>query len=162
MTKILNSFFIIILLSTFCFVACTNNDIFFKYQKIPSEGWNKNNVLAFDFTIQQSSVPYNIYVNIRNTSEYPYQNFWLFIKKSVAASDSIYVVVQTDTVECYLADDRGKWLGRGAGAIYEMPLLIEKNIQLEQKKYRYELIQGMRNDILQGISDIGLRVEKAE
>jgi len=162
MTKILNLFYIIILLSAFCFVACTNDDVFFQYKKIKSTGWNKDSVLSFDFSINNSSIPYNIYVNIRNTSEYSYQNFWLFIKKSVANSDSTFEVIQSDTVECYLADERGKWLGSGAGAMYEMPLLIEKNAHLEQKKYRYELTQGMRNDILQGISDIGLRVEKIE
>lgn len=161
MKKICN-YFIIILISMFCLAACTNNDIFFQYKKIPSVGWNKDSVMIFDFTVSESSVPYNIYVNIRNTSEYPYQNFWLFIKKSVASLDSTFVVVQTDTVECYLADERGKWLGSGAGAIYEMPLLIENDIHFEQKEYRYELTQGMRNDILRGITDIGLRVEKVE
>lgn len=145
-----------------CLYACTDNDIFFQYKKISSEGWNKDSTVIFNFTISDSTLPYNLYVNIRNTSEYPYQNFWLFIKKSVINTDSTFVVIATDTVECYLADKRGKWLGSGAGATYEMPLLIEKNTDFEQKTYRYELTQGMRNDILHGINDIGLRVEKAE
>jgi len=158
----MRNFFIISLISICCLSACTDNDVFFQYKKIPSQGWNKDSVLVFDFTISNSALPYNIYVNIRNTSEYPYQNFWLFIKKSVANPDGTFVVVATDTVECYLADERGKWLGSGAGATYEMPLLIETNVLLEQKSYRYELIQGMRNDILRGITDVGLRVEKVE
>jgi len=158
----MRNYFIISLISMFCLVACTNNDVFFQFKKIPPKGWNKDSVLVFDFTISNSSVPYNIYVNIRNTSEYPYQNFWLFIKKSVVNPDKTFVAVSTDTVECYLADERGKWLGSGVGVAYEMPLLIDKNTHFEQKTYRYELVQGMRNDILRGISDIGLRVEKIE
>ncbi|MCL1867550.1 MAG: gliding motility lipoprotein GldH [Paludibacter sp.] len=160
--KKMRNYFIIGLISIFYLSACTNNDVFFQYKKISSSGWSKDSAMFFDFSISDSQIPYNVYVNIRNTSEYPYQNFWLFIKKSVANPDSTFAVVATDTVECYLADERGKWLGSGAGATYEMPLLIEQNTHFEQKTYRYELVQGMRNDILRGINDIGLRVEKVE
>ncbi|MDR2823703.1 MAG: gliding motility lipoprotein GldH [Prevotellaceae bacterium] len=160
--KIRKYLFIISLFSIFCAVSCTDNDVFFQYKKIPSAGWDKDSVLVFDFKISDASSLCNVYVNIRNTSAYPYQNFWLFIKKSVADNDSDFVVFATDTVECYLADERGKWLGSGVGATCEMPLLIEKGTQFARKTYRYELVQGMRNDVLRGINDIGLRVEKIE
>jgi gliding motility-associated lipoprotein GldH len=69
-------------------------------------------------------------------------------------------VVLRDSIEFYLADQRGKWLGSGVGAIVEMPVLYKQNVRFEQKgTYRYEIGHGMREDVLIGINDIGIRIE---
>ncbi|MDR1653147.1 MAG: gliding motility lipoprotein GldH [Prevotellaceae bacterium] len=158
----MRKYFIITIIILICIAGCTNSDVFFKYKKIRSSGWDKDSTLVFDFVIADTSLTYNVYVNIRNTSEYPYQNFWFFIKKSTAKRGNTFAVFATDTIECYLADGRGKWLGNGIGAAYEMPLLIEQGAVFDSNTCRYEIVQGMRCDILRGISDIGLRVEKIE
>lgn len=146
------SFLFIFLFAT----ACTNNEVYLQYQSIPSEGWNKDSLCVFDIQIPDSSANYNVYVNIRNRGEYPYQNLWLFL--NVISPDSL---VMNDSIECYLADQRGKWLGTGVGAIVEMPVLYQQNIRFEQKgTYRYEIEHGMREDMLIGINDIGIRIEK--
>jgi gliding motility-associated lipoprotein GldH len=109
--------------------------------------------------ITDTTATYNVYVNVRNTSEYPYQNFWFFIEKSFDTQPT----VSKDTVECYLAYDNGKWIGNGVGAAFDMPVLIEQNLKFAAAgTYRYKIYQGMREDNLQGIRDIGLRVEKIE
>jgi gliding motility-associated lipoprotein GldH len=147
-------FFIIPLLIT----ACNNRDVFFQYSTLPVEGWHKDSLLVFDVPVTDSAATYNVYLYIRNSNSYPYQNFWFFTEKTTVQGSTV-----NDTIECYLADRRGKWLGSGAGALFEMPVVIEQNISFERNGiYRYRITQGMREDILQGISDIGLRVEKNE
>lgn len=136
--------------------GCNRNDIYIKYKTIPEGGWHSDSVYTFDVPITDISTPYNVYINIRNKADYPYQNLWLFV--SELSRDS---VMKTDSIECYLADDRGKWLGSGVGSVHEMPLLIKQNITFKKKgNYQYKLMQGMRDTILAGINDIGLRVEK--
>ena len=137
-------------------VACTSNDVYFEFKNIAPQGWSKDSMYTFEVPITDSLSRYNVYVNIRNRGDYPYQNLWLFLHKTTP--DSVQV---GDTIECYLADKRGKWLGSGLGSIVEMPVLYETNVRFKTTGiYKYQIIQGMREDVLKGITDIGLRVEK--
>jgi len=113
---------------------------------------------VFHVPITDTAATYNVYVNVRNRGEYPYQNLWLFLKKTTPDK-----VLTKDSIECYLADNRGKWLGSGIGSIMEMPVLYEQNVKFAQKGiYNYFIVQGMRDSLLAGINDIGIRVEKVK
>ena len=139
-------------------VACNQNEVFIQYNSIAPEGWNKNVICSFDIPISDTTANYNLYVNIRNRGEYPYQNLWLFLTKT-----SPDMLVVSDSIECYLADKRGKWLGTGVSSIFEMPVLYEKNLHFKTPGiYNYRIGHGMRDDVLIGINDIGVRVEKVD
>jgi gliding motility-associated lipoprotein GldH len=113
-------------------------------------------VCRYDVIIEDTSALYNVYINIRNNKNYPYQNLWLFLENQNPDSSIV-----KDSVECYLADQRGKWLGSGMGSIIEMPILYQQQVKFNQKgMYQFRIVQGMRDDVLQGISDVGVRVEK--
>ncbi len=138
--------------------SCNDNAVYFSYQPISGNSWNKDSVCVFDVKIDSVDQPCNLYVNTRNRGEYPYQNIWLFIKQ--IAPDS---VVTNDTIEFYLADEFGKWLGTGVGSVYNMPVLYRQNYKFSKKGlYRFEIQHGMRDSLLTGINDVGLKVEKAE
>ncbi len=138
--------------------ACSQNEVFFNYQSVNVDGWSKDSVCVFDVKIDDASKVYNVYVNTRNVGEYPYQNIWLFVNKT--SSDSVQI---SDTINFYLADEFGKWLGDGVGSVYNMPVLYQQNIRFPKAgTYRYEIQHGMRDSLLSGINDIGLKVEIAE
>ena len=60
-----------------------------------------------------------------------------------------------------MADKRGKWLGKGVGSIFEMPVLYQQNVKFKNVgNYQYKIVHGMRDTILLGINDVGMRVEK--
>lgn len=144
------------ILISFFLVSCTQNDVYLKYQAIVPQGWSKDSIYTFDIPISDVKSSYNVYVNIRNRGEYPYQNVWLFLTKTSPNKEQA-----KDTVECYLADQRGKWLGSGVGSVYDMPVLYEQNIHFKTLgTYQYKIGHGMRDDMLIGINDIGMRVEK--
>ncbi len=145
-----------IFLGCLLLASCTSNEVYFKYQTISESGWNKDSVCKFEFTIENAALPYNMYVNTRNRGEYPYQNLWLFIRQT--SPDS---VVTNDTIEFYLADEFGKWLGNGIGSAFNMPVLYRQNFKFPQKGiYRFEIQHGMRDSLLVGINDVGIKVEK--
>ena len=138
------------------FVACTSNDVYFQYKSVTPKGWSKDSLLTFDINITDTTSAYDVYVNVRNRGEYPYQNLWLFLSKT--APDSIQT---KDSIECYLADQHGKWLGSGIGSVMEMPVLYRQNVHFKKAGiYKYKIVHGMRDSILVGINDIGMRVEK--
>ena len=151
----MNRYFCIFIISLFA-VACTSNDVYFQYKSITTKGWSKDSIYSFDIPISDTIALYNVYVNIRNRGEYPYQNLWLFLSKTTPDK-----IQSKDSIECYLADQRGKWLGSGIGSIMEMPVLYQQNVRFKSKgTYHYKIVHGMRDSILTGINDIGMRVEK--
>lgn len=136
-------------------LGCTQREVFSEYKPIATQGWSVDSLYSFDVNIEDENQTYNVYLNIRNRGEYPYQNMWIYLKRF--APDSSIV---NDTIECYLTDNRGKWLGSGVGAVYEMPVLYQQRIHFPVKgKYRYTLVHGMRDLVLKGVSDIGMKVE---
>ena len=155
--KIINKWFWAIFVSVFI-VACNTNEVYFKYKAIDVKGWSKDSLYTFDIPITDTLATYNVYVNVRNIGDYPYQNLWLFLNKM--SPDSVQV---NDSIECYLADNRGKWLGKGVGSIFEMPVLYQQKVHFKNAGvYQYKIVHGMRDTILLGINDIGMRVEKME
>jgi len=137
--------------------ACVHHETFLEYKTLPPQGWNKDSVLTFQVNITDTSSLYNVYINIRNRGEYPYQNLWLFL--NIQPPHSTLPI--KDTIECYLADIHGKWLGSGVGNVFEMPVLYKQNECFKQSgTYTFQIIQGMRNEVLPGISNVGLKVEK--
>jgi gliding motility-associated lipoprotein GldH len=136
-------------------IGCTSNSIYNRYYTLPSDGWNKDSVVHYSFAVHDTLSRYNVIVNLRHLTTYPYQNFWLFIDET--SPDGLRV---KDTVECYLADDRGRWLGRGF-SIFSMPVLIAHDKQFKHAgNYTFAIRQGMRDDVLVGIAAIGLEIDK--
>jgi gliding motility-associated lipoprotein GldH len=151
--------FVLLLSITCLMVSCNRNDVYLQYRSLPTKGWNKDSVLTFDVPITDTTSLYNVYVNIRHRGEYPYQNLWFFLRQATPLMDTL----QKDTIECYLADQRGKWLGSGVGSVYEMPILYRQKVSFPRAGiYRYQIIQGMRDSILAGINDVGIKIEKVK
>ena len=67
----------------------------------------------------------------------------------------------TDTLHYDLADEKGKWYGRGFGDVHELNLPYKSNVFFPRKgTYEFKVQHGMRIENLKGIFDIGLRIEK--
>lgn len=149
--------------------GCSSNTIYGKYQDIPLTGWHKDSVLTFSVDITDTLANYNVVLSVRHSQEYPYQNLWFFIEENrvitdTVSEDSLIVSRQQmalDSLEYYLADERGRWLGNGFGDKKEMPCLIEQNVQFKHPGiYEYTFRHGMRENLLRGIHEVGLIVEK--
>ena len=142
----------VVLLGTFD--ACNQNEVYFKYLPVPKNGWDKDSVLTFDYTVQDTLSRCDVFIHVRHYGDYPYQNFWLFLENMDADS-----VIVNDTIECYLADEYGKWLGTG-NAVKEMPIFYKQQILLpDSGTYQMKIRHGMRDSVLTGIKEIGVRVE---
>lgn len=149
---------ILILSSLLFFISCDPNQVYEQNLELADYTWNKDSIQVFQVDIQDTINPHNVYVNVRNTSQYSMQNLFLFIHTTAPNG-----VELKDTFECYLADERGKWTGSGWGDIYDNQFIYKKNIRFPVSgTYTFEYIQAMRTDNLKYISDIGLRIEKSE
>ena len=135
--------------------SCNNyKPVYDEVVAIGSDGWRADNPLEFQVSVIDTSKVYDLLLHIRNTRTYDYRNLWLFIE-TIAPNGQSY----SDTVEVILADESGRWLGKGIGNVNAM---LEPYITGVKFAYRgvYTIIltQGMREESLEDILDIGLRV----
>ena len=145
------SFVIGLAVLTVLFSSCKNDIVYSRFSSIPSEKWAIDSVAQFEYAITDTHNDYRMFVYVRHTERYPYQNMWLFV------GDSLY----RDTIEFYLADDRGQWLGNKHHGFIEMPVLLEENYHFaDSGKYFLTVQHGMRDSILRGVTDIGLEIIK--
>jgi gliding motility-associated lipoprotein GldH len=148
-------YFQLLLLLTF--VSCEDKNVVFEENKeISGAVWNVNQPAHFEFEVQDTLSLYNFYVNMRNKGVYPFSNVFVFIEMEFPNGKK-----SVDTVECYLADPKGKWLGSGLGDIYDNRFLYQQGKQFPlQGRYKIDIIQGMRVPDLEGICDVGFRLSK--
>lgn len=138
---------LLILLSSALLCACSPRTMYSHFQPVPMMGWSMDSVLQFDVPVDDTIGVYDVLLCIRHTEAYPYQNMWLFTEWNQ----------QVDTIEFYLADDYGRWLGNAGGKFIEMPVLFEQAYRFPHTgTYTLRVQQGMRDEAVRGVSDVGL------
>ena len=140
-------------------LSCDSNKVFEEYIEVENANWQKENIASFEFIAKDTTTAHNLYINVRNTGGYPYSNLYLFV--TMQGPDGGLL---KDTVNCILADNRGKWLGNGVGDLWDLRIPYVGGFKFAQSgSYIVSLEQAMRvEDGLKGITDIGLRVETAK
>ena len=130
--------------------SCRHDIVYSDFVAIPSGEWDENQLPEFAFNIADREAAYDILLYVRHTECYPYQNMWLFVR-----GNRQYM----DTVEFYLADDRGRWLGDKHHGFIEMPVLLEENYHFpDTGRYYFAVQHGMRDSLLRGVTDVGIEV----
>ena len=131
------------------FTACRNNIAYMQFFPIPTKEWHMDSVMRFDYTITDTTTDYRVLIYVRHTEYYPYQNMWLFVRDSLTC----------DTIEFYLADDRGRWLGDKEHGFIEMPVLYEETKHFARTGAQHlEIAHGMRDSLLSGVTDVGVEI----
>jgi len=147
----------------FCLIAmsmlssCDSKRVYEENQVVPEQLWNSKNKMVFGVDVTDTLMPCNVYVNVRNASDYPFSNLYMFLETRYPNG-----TYSKDTLECILADETGKWLGSGSGDIWDNQILFKKNVKFKKAgKYFFSLEQAMRLQNLPQILDVGIRIEKA-
>ena len=59
--------------------ACDKQTVYHSFQSLPTEGWLREDTLSFDVKVTDSLTYYKLSLEVRNRSNYPYQNLPLSI-----------------------------------------------------------------------------------
>ena len=139
-------------------VSCDRKRVFESYKTLEEKGWNKDSIVVFNVPLTDTIKNHNLLVNIRNKGTYPYSNIYLFM--TIGSPDG---TTKTDTVEFTLAEPNGRWKGSGIGGLHDNQILYRNSVFFPRKgTYKFQIKQGMRDNVLHGIRDIGIRIEKAQ
>ncbi|MDM1043557.1 gliding motility lipoprotein GldH [Myroides sp. 1354] len=162
----INSLYLALSLLLCLFISCKHDNkvVFDEYQ--PTKGtWEKNDVKTFVWDVQDTLTPHNLFMNVRVNNDYPYSNMFVVFK---IYKPSAAIVI--DTIQFQMADPNGALLGSGFSDVKESKLWLKQNYTFDETgKYKLTLEQAVRalGDVegvpaLQGVSEVGFRIEKAE
>ena len=140
--------------------SCTiPSDVFEKDVTIPGQEWQSTYQPTFTFDISSNDTAnrYNIYLVLRHTDAYNYNNIWLR-GSSRRPGDT---VTTSQRYDLSLADNQKGWTGSGMDDIYEHRIEIQHAWKFSRPgTYTYTLEQIMRDDPLKHVLNIGVRIEK--
>lgn len=144
--------------------SCDKNRVFDRYESLPNQ-WHRDTVVSFDFVAPDTIRPYNLFINVRNNSDYSYSNLFLVTNMLFPNGKVI-----SDTLEYRMAKPSGEWLGTGFGEMKENKFWYKESVRFsEEGKYHIEIQHAMRKGgdtegipELDGITEVGFRIENTD
>jgi gliding motility-associated lipoprotein GldH len=139
--------------------SCGSVDVFEKNVAIPDHEWSSSFKPEIDFEVTDTASLYNIYAVIRHTDAYRYNNMYMNVYFQVPGD-----TLRKERLDLRLATDDKGWLGTGMDDIFEHRILITREPQRLTKSglYKFTLENLMREDPLQYVMNVGIRVEKVK
>ncbi len=144
-----------ILIAATLFTACTGNKVYDHYDHTPIAGWEKIDTLKFDIPPLAERGLYATSMGLRINNAFPFISMTLIVEQTILPANKTV----TDTVTCEFMDKDGKVKGKGVGYYqYHLPvsvMALNKNDSLH-----ITVRHNMKREILPGVSDIGIELEK--
>ena len=150
---------VLVVVATVMLSSCTKTDLFEKNVVIPGSAWKSDFAVKGSFTISDTTPSYNIYLVLRHTDAYQYNNIWINFSLQTPG-DSAY----TQKLNIQLGNDINGWEGTGMNDIWEIRKLL--NIDTRYRRfpkpgnYHFIINQIMRDEPLRNMMSVGLRIEK--
>lgn len=154
---------LLLFLVTLLLFSCDKKRVFDEYKSV-GKGWNKDSIVSFDLPKVDLTKSYNLYLNVRDNNDYPFNNLFLIV--SMEQPDK---VTKVDTLEYAMADEEGNLLGDGFTDVKESKLVYKEHMKFKPGSYKIHIRQAVRQtgkvtgvEKLEGITEVGFRIEKLQ
>lgn len=158
--RIKHSLFVVLVVVLFC--SCDKKRVFDEYKTVGSS-WHKDSVVSFELPELDSTKRYNLFLNLRNNNNYPFNNLFLIVALELPNG-----FTKVDTLEYLMANPDGTLLGDGFTDLKESKLLFKEKVRF-RGKYKVHIKQAVRENgkvqgikELEGITEVGFRIEKID
>ncbi|MBR1546391.1 MAG: gliding motility lipoprotein GldH [Prevotella sp.] len=143
------------LLAVLLCISCDSKTVYSHYQSVALAGWEKNDVISFGTAPLEQQGTYQEKIGIRINGAFPFMALTLIIDQKVFPT----LETHCDTLSCELINEDGNIMGEGISHYqYTFPLktlVLQKNDSLS-----IHIRHDMKREILPGVSDIGIILEK--
>ena len=147
--------FFLLLFFTITFVSCGPDYAYKKSFEIGDQAWAYADTLDFDFRIEDTTLIYNLYLEVEHTRDYGFQNLYTRIHTRFPDGARL-----SELLSLELADKTGFWLGDCRGEICTLRIPIQEGAYFNQAgAYTIQLEQYMRVDPLPGVRAMALLLE---
>lgn len=144
-----------IIIAAFLLISCGRKIVFFQYNHAPIQGWEKNDTLMYDIEPVRHQGVYASTIGLRIHGAYPFMSLALVVEKTILPRHE----VQTDTIICRFSDSEGNSYRKGT-SYFQYTVPAGYMHLLENDSVHITIRHCMKRDILPGISDIGVMVER--
>lgn len=163
MPIIRNSLIAIAALLLLC--SCDDKRFFDEYKHFDGK-WNKDSLVSFTVEQKDTTGRYNLFVTLRNNNKYPYSNLFLIVQMQQPGTQ----ITKVDTLEYQMANPDGTLMGNGFGNVKESKLWYKERVRFPKAgQYKFSIQQALREpgkipgvQELDGVTEVGFRIEKAE
>lgn len=142
--------------------SCDKKRVFDQYKSVGS-AWHKDSIVTFNLPVLDSTKKYNLFVNLRDNNNYPFNNLFLIV-----AIEMPNGFTKVDTLEYEMAAKDGTLLGNGFTDIKESKLFYKADVKF-RGHYKVHIKQAVRQSgkipgvqELEGITDVGFRIEQKD
>ncbi len=147
-----------ILLASLCMAGCDSNRVYEDYKEFKTKTWLADDTVVFEFSIDDSTKKYNLYLNLRNSYSYPVSRIFI----NYTLTDSTNNEIAKQLTSNFLFDKSGRPFGRsGLGDVYDHQFLLLKDQTFKPGIYRFKFEQ-LNRDTLVGMLAVGVRVETVQ
>ena len=127
------------------FVSCQNENKKEVYHSFNNNTWNTDSIVSFEFDNIDTTSSHDLYLMVRHTTNFKFQNLFLFTNFEN----------QQDTLELFLSEKSGRWLGKGFGEIKELKIRIKENVNFKENQDQiFSVEQAMRYEDLEKIINL--------
>jgi gliding motility-associated lipoprotein GldH len=154
----MQSRYLIYMLLLMLFSACGAKVIFDEKVAFEPTGWDKDAPALFKVNQSDTSKVLDVGMTLLHSEDYAYSNIWLFIEV-----DGPEGLVQKDTLELFLANFEGEWLGKSKHDAIQVSAMYQYGVKLSRPgEYVFTITQGMRQNPLSGIKELSFWLQESE
>lgn len=144
-------------LIVFFLFSCKQLAVYEKDSSIPNYEWQSDYTVKGSFSVADTNSSYKIYLVLRHSDAYKYNNIWLNIGLQPPGDTFTY-----QKINLRLGQDATGWEGTGMNDIWEVrKVLSAEPVRFKRSgSYHFQISQIMRDNPLRNVMSAGIRLEK--
>lgn len=135
--------------------ACTDEVFYEKSYSFKNNEWDQRVKPTFKVEIKDTSKLYDFVITFRNTTDYSFSNCWIYLNSITPDKQKA-----REPFEIKITNPDGTWIGNKSGTIVENMLYFRQRKFPLAGTYFFRLEQGVIQESLEDVLDIGLRIEE--
>ena len=147
-----------LLLLAVCLLASCDGTVYHRFEPIDDAGWAATDTLQFVYegtgSVSGSSVM-ELSLQVRYGADYKYKNLCMRVETFRASGNTLLSV---DTLCCQMYSENGRRLGSTAGIMYQNVSNAVDVAASQSDTLLLRVVNIMRDDCLQNIFDVGVRL----
>ena len=137
-------------------VSCGNRTVFKEYRKLDAVSWNRFDIQNFDVAVQKDE-QLDFYFFVRHHTNFPYDYLDINVTFYMPGGE-----MRSGDYHFELKDENNNWKASGMGELWDIELLIRKNLKMKKEGICKVRIENKMTKLqTPGIMEIGLVVKKA-
>jgi len=137
-------------------VSCGSRAFYEESHVVDDQIWNADDVAKFSFDIQDTLAMYNMYLDVKHHTDYPFQNLYVLLHSSFPNGRSV-----SEQHSLELQEKGGIWMGECNQKICELRFILRENMRFDELgPHGLSVEQYTRKTSLLGVKSISLVLEK--